>query len=115
MSASSWVAFVLAAALGASLRFLVSGAVADRTDRAVPLGTLLVNASGSLLSGFVTGRSVVLASGFCGAYTTFSTFTYETVRLMEEGDMGHAFANVGATLATCALAAAAGMALGAAI
>lgn len=110
-----WIAFFAAAATGACLRHLVGGVVAERTpdtDRPFPWGTFIINASGSLLSGAVTGRSVVLATGFCGAYTTFSTFTFETIQLIEAGDLRRACANVGTTLLTCGVAAAAGIALG---
>lgn len=111
MTAVGWVAFLAAAAAGASLRHVVGNLVAERVRGALPWGTLAVNVSGSLLSGFVTGRSVVLATGFCGAYTTFSTFTYETIRLLEEGGVAEALTNIAATLITCALAAGLGMAL----
>lgn len=115
MSAAGWLSFVIAAAAGAVLRHFVGGVVADRTTDAFPWGTLVVNATGSLLSGFVAGRSVILATGFCGAYTTFSAFTFDTVRLLEKGDLRSAFSNVGATFVTCAMAAGAGMALAAVV
>lgn len=121
MSPAAWVAFVLAGAAGAPLRYLVDGFVADRTRGAFPWGTLAVNASGSLLLGFLSGLAlyhgfpeapeVVLGTGFCGAYTTFSTFTYETVRLVEEGALAQAAGNALATLVTCAAGAGAGVAL----
>lgn len=90
----------LAGAIGAPLRFIVTGFVTQRLGAAFPWGsafpwgTLVVNVSGSLLLGFVTGVALYhgfpdvpeafLATGFCGAYTTFSTFGYETVRLWED-------------------------------
>lgn len=123
MSPLAWVAFVGAGGVGASLRYLVDGFVAERTEGAFPWGTLVINATGSLVLGLLTGLAmyhgfpktskVVLGTGFCGAYTTFSTFTYETIRLMEEGAMNEAARNALGTLVVCALAAAAGLALAA--
>lgn len=123
MSAAAWVAFVAAAAVGAPLRYVVDGAVQDRVSGAFPWGTLVVNVSGSLLFGFVTGLAlyhafpetprVVLGTGFCGAYTTFSTFGFETVRLLEEGATVDALRNALGTLVAGGAAAAAGLALAA--
>jgi fluoride exporter len=123
MSPLAWVAFVAAAALGAPLRYLVDGAIGDRTEGAFPWGTFVINATGSLLFGFLTGLAlyhafpktpkVILGTGFCGAYTTFSTFTFETVRLVEEGALDEAIRNALGTLVTCAGAAALGLAIAA--
>jgi len=123
MSPLAWLAFLGAAAVGAPARYLVDGFVADRTEGAFPWGTFVVNATGSFALGLLTGLSlyhafpkspkVVLGTGFCGAYTTFSTFTFETVRLLEEGAVNEAFRNMFGTLVTCAAAAAAGVALAA--
>lgn len=123
MSAPGWVAFVGAAAAGATLRYVVDNLVAARLAGAFPWGTFVVNVTGSLLSGFVTGLAVyhglpaeartVVATGFLGAYTTFSTFAFETVRLAEEGAANEAARNIAGTLLACALAAGAGLALAA--
>ena len=123
MSPLAWVAFIAAAAIGAPLRYLVDGYVGDRVEGAFPWGTLVVNASGSLLLGVLSGLAlyhafprspkVILGTGFCGAYTTFSTFSFETVRLVEEGAVGAAFRNAAATLGICAAAGALGLALAA--
>ena len=123
MTSLAWVAFIAAGAIGAPVRYLVDGAVTDRTEGAFPWGTFVINTTGSLLLGFLTGLGlyhafpstprVVLGTGFCGAYTTFSTFTFETVRLLEEGDAGDAFRNALATLVIGAGAAAVGLALAA--
>lgn len=123
MNALAWVAFVLAGAVGAPLRYVVDGTVADRTEGAFPWGTFVVNASDSSLLGFITGFAlyhafptppkVVLGTGFCGAYTTFSTFTFETVQLIEEGAVAEAFLNVASTALTCAAAGGLGLALAA--
>ena len=123
MSGGAWGAFLAAGAVGAVLRHLVHGWMANRTEGAFPSGTLLINASGSLLLGVLTGLvlyhgfpdtpKVVLGTGFCGAYTTFSTFTFETVRLIEEGDIAVAARNAGGSLLVCASAAGLGLALAA--
>lgn len=123
MSPLAWLALVAAGAVGAPLRYLVDGAVQERVGGAFPWGTLAVNVSGSLLLGFVTGLALyhsfpatpraVLGGGFCGAYTTFSTFTFETARLVEEGARSEAVRNVLATVTAGAAAAAAGLALAA--
>jgi fluoride exporter len=115
---------VVAGALGAPLRYLLDGFVQDRTEGAFPWGTLVVNVTGSFLLGCITGAAlyhafpntpkVWLGTGFCGAYTTFSTFTFETIRLLEEGDVTEAFRNTAGSLVAAALAAAAGLALAAA-
>ena len=121
MSPLAWAAFVVAAAVGAPLRYLIDGYVDDRVAGVFPWGTLLINATGSFVLGVLTGLAlyhgfpktpkVVLGTGFCGAYTTFSTFTFETVRLVEEGAIGEAVRNAVGTLVVCAAAAGAGIAL----
>ena len=123
MSPLAWAAFVAAGAVGAPLRDLVDGAVRHRTRGAFPWGTFVVNATGSLILGFLTGLAlyhafpksprVILGTGFCGAYTTFSTFTYETVRLLEEDALSQALLNAIGTLIVGAAAAGVGLALAA--
>jgi CrcB protein len=123
MTPLAWAAFVIAAAVGAPLRYLVDGAIGDRTKGAFPWGTFTINATGSLLLGFLTGLAlyhafpttpkVILGTGFCGAYTTFSTFSFETVRLIEEGAINEAVRNALGTLVTGAAAAGMGLALAA--
>ncbi|MGB2567202.1 fluoride efflux transporter CrcB [Micromonospora citrea] len=89
----------LGAALGAPLRYLVDRAVQARHGSTFPRGTLTVNVVGSLLLGAVVaipaGPAVttLLGTGFCGAFTTWSTFGYETVRLARAGDRRRALAN----------------------
>ena len=121
MSALGWVAFVIAGAVGAPLRYVVDGLIGQRTKGAFPLGILLINVSGSFLLGLVTGLGlhhglgrtprIVMGPGFCGAFTTFSTFTYETVRLIEEGDIAEAVTNLRLTVLVAGAAAALGLAL----
>src|SRR5438094_1999837 len=93
----------VAGALGAPVRYLLDGFVQDRSGGVFPRGTFVINVSGSFLLGVLTGLvlyhafpgdvKIVLGVGFCGAYTTFSTFTYETVRLAEERAFGAALQN----------------------
>ena len=123
MSPLAWVGFVVAAAVGAPLRYLLDGYIGDRVEGSFPWGTIVVNASGSLLFGALTGLAlyhafpqtskVILGTGFCGSYTTFSTFSFETVRLVEEGALGQAMRNAFGMLLICAAAAALGLALAA--
>jgi CrcB protein len=114
---------LIAGAVGAPARYLLDGFVQDRTEGAFPWGTFVVNITGSLLLGLITGAALYhafpstpkiwLGTGFCGAYTTFSTFTFETVRLLEEGAIVDAFLNAVASLLIGTAAAAAGLALAA--
>ena len=123
MTPLAWVGFVIAAAVGAPVRYLVDGAIAERAEGVFPWGTFVINASGSLLLGALTGLGlyhafpkvpkVILGTGFCGSYTTFSTFTYETVELLEEGAVNEAARNAFGTLLVGAGAAALGLALAA--
>ena len=116
MSALAWVAFLAAAAVAAPARYLLDAAVSERLKGAFPWGTVLVNVTGSLLLGFVTGLAlahglgrtprIVLGAGFCGTYTTFSTFGLETVRLVEGGAFNEALRNALGTLAAGGIAAA---------
>jgi fluoride exporter len=105
------------AAVGAPLRYLIDRFVQRRTGGGFPWGTLTVNVTGSLVLGFVseaagTRLSLLFGVGFCGAYTTYSTFGYETVRLAEDGAELQAFLNVIVSLAAGLAAAAAGVGLG---
>jgi CrcB protein len=112
----------LGAAVGAPARYLTDRAVQSRHDSVLPWGTLVVNVVGSLVLGVLTGLgaghelpSVVrlgVGTGFCGALTTYSTFGYETLRLIEDGAGLYALVNVVASLAAGLAAAAAGYALG---
>ena len=110
---------LVAGAIGAPTRYLLDGFVQDHTGGTFPWGTFVVNVTGSLLLGIITGLAlyhglpdtpkIVLGTGFCGAYTTFSTFTFETVRLVEEGALRDALLNALGGLAGALLAAAAGL------
>jgi CrcB protein len=104
---------VLGGAVGAPLRYLTDQAVQSRHDSVFPWGTFVVNMVGSFILGLVAGAAVpawaltLVGTGFCGALTTFSTFGYETVRLLEDGSYAAGLANASANLAlglgACAL------------
>jgi fluoride exporter len=94
MRAYLWVS--VGALAGANLRYFVSRLAAKLIDTGFPYGTLLINVTGSLLVGFflawTTERILVdpkwrwlIAIGFCGSYTTFSSFAYETMAYFEQG------------------------------
>ncbi|MEV4175514.1 fluoride efflux transporter CrcB [Nonomuraea sp. NPDC049709] len=108
---------VLGAAVGAPLRYLADRAVQARHDTVFPWGTLAVNVAGSALLGFLaalpaeSGVMALAGIGFCGALTTYSTFGYETVRLLEEGARFHAVANAVASVVAGLGAAYCGLAL----
>ncbi|MCA0345765.1 MAG: CrcB family protein [Actinobacteria bacterium] len=113
-----------AGGVGAALRFVIDGAVtrrlAQRTrGQAYPYGILVVNLSGSLLIGLLLGAAgplhplvTVLGVGALGGYTTFSTASFDTVRLLQRGRLLAALANGLGQLVLAAAAATAGFALG---
>ena len=115
----------VAGAIGAPARYLLDGWLTRRLPSGFPWGTFVVNVSGSLLLGLVAGLGLyhglpqaprlLLATGFCGAYTTFSTFSYETVRLIETDTTAAAVANTLGSALAGLLAAAAGLAGAAAL
>ncbi|GLX11108.1 MULTISPECIES: fluoride efflux transporter CrcB [unclassified Microbispora] len=109
--------------VGAPARYLTDRLVQRLHDSVFPWGTLAVNLSGSLVLGLLLGARddlglpaamvTLLGTGFCGAFTTFSTFGFETVRLLEEGSVLEAGLNALGSLVLGVLAAAAGFALAA--
>jgi CrcB protein len=115
------VLVMLAGSVGAPLRYIVDQAIQHRRRGPFPAGTVTINVTGSLLLGLLTGLAAhhgltprtltVLGTGLLGAYTTFSTFSYETVRLLEEGAVVAAVVNVVGSLALGLTAAAAGLGL----
>ena len=112
-----YLAVALGSALGGVGRFWLSGFTAQRVGETFPWGTLLVNVSGSFAIGlFVAltgpdGRWIVsprlscfFTAGLCGGYTTFSSFSLQTLKLAQEGQVLYALANVAASVAFCLLA-----------
>jgi CrcB protein len=108
-------------ALGAPLRYLTDLFVQARHDSVFPWGTFTVNVIGSLIlgalgsavagSGLPAWALTLAGTGFCGALTTFSTFGFETVRLLEDGSWFEALANVALSLTVGMVAVTAGWAL----
>jgi CrcB protein len=115
-----WIA--LGAIVGASARYFVSTQIARHFSTAFPYGTLLINTSGSLVLGFFLVYStervlldprwrLLVAIGFCGSYTTFSSYAYESFGLIEQGQWLLTGANIVASNALCLAAVLAGAAL----
>jgi len=93
----------VAGGLGAATRFLFDGLLRSKLKTAYPWATTIINVSGSLVLGFITGLtlthllptdlSVVIGAGFLGGYTTFSTASSETVQLIKQGRYGWSLAS----------------------
>jgi CrcB protein len=119
MSDWFWGGVALVGAAGACGRFLLDALIAGRATHDFPLGTLTINATGSLLLGLLTGLAVtgdlelLLGTATIGSYTTFSTWMLETHRLAEEGEIPAAIINVLLSLAVGVGAAALGRTIGA--
>ena len=110
-----WIA--LGSALGGAARYWLSGAIARRFGEAFPVGTLMVNVTGSFVIGFVaaltepggrvllsvTARRFIMV-GILGGYTTFSSFSLQTLNLARDGEWLYAGANVVLSVAVCLLA-----------
>jgi CrcB protein len=105
----------LGGAVGSVIRYVLGVAFQGRTGLDFPAGTLLVNISGCLLLGFLIHYALatpaitpevraLLTTGLCGGYTTFSTFSYETVALIQDGDWRRAILYVGLSVVGSILA-----------
>ena len=114
------LAIAAGGAIGALLRYWTSTAVHSRLGTGFPWGTLTVNVTGSLLMGFLyiwliermaTGPEMraFLLIGVLGAFTTFSTFSMETLNLLESGQPGRAVANILVSVSVCIIAAGVGV------
>ena len=115
-----YLAISVGGALGANTRYLVASWATAQWGAQFPVATLLINVSGSFVIGLYltlaterfTGHPAVrllVATGFLGAYTTFSTFSVEALRLIESGDAAAAISDMVASVVLCILAAAIGM------
>jgi CrcB protein len=104
-----WIYLIIGSVGGGVARYSLAGAIYRWVGTDFPYGTIVVNITGCLLIGFFnslaevkfvlgTNERVLLMTGFCGAYTTFSTFIFETSNLMKDGEVGRALINVGASL-----------------
>lgn len=110
----SYLLVAVGGALGSVLRFCISGLVAESSGQTFPYGTLVVNVSGSFVIGLFAaladpqGRWLVSPSirqfvmiGLCGGYTTFSSFSLQTLTLAQDGEWLRAFANCVASFVFC--------------
>jgi CrcB protein len=121
----NWLLVIVGGAIGAPLRYLTDLHVQRRHDSVFPWGTFTVNVTGCLLLGLLTGAAVagaapepvrlLLGTGLCGALTTYSTFSYETMRLAEEGAGLYAVVNAAGSVAAGLGAAFAGAATASAV
>jgi CrcB protein len=116
------VSIAVAGSIGAVSRFVLDGHIRARYNRDFPWATLVINVSGSLVLGIVSGillkhhgftnAEAIIGTGFCGGYTTFSTASFETVRLLEERRYASAFGNAAGGIIATIIAAAFGIAIG---
>ncbi len=106
---SKWVMLVVGSTFGGVARYLLAGASYRMLGTSFPYGTLFVNLLGCFLIGLLDGlaaerfaltpeQRMLLMIGFCGAFTTFSTFLLETSNLLKDGDVLRAFTNVTASV-----------------
>jgi fluoride exporter len=115
------LAVSVAAAVGAALRYLIDQVVQHQHDQTFPWGTFVINVSGSLLLGLLTGLALhhglpavavtVLGVGLLGGYTTWSTYLWETLALAETGTTGEAALNLVGSLVVGFAAAGVGLAV----
>ena len=113
----AWLLVVIGSALGGMARYGISGAVARRVGETFPWGTLVVNVSGSFVIGVFAAlvapggalagdrmAGAFVMAGLCGGYTTFSSFSLQTLNLARDGEWRRALANIVASVALCLLA-----------
>lgn len=121
MSVQGWLAFLCACALGAPSRYLLDSWIQNKTAGCYPWGTWVVNVTGCFLLGLLTGWGLhhglghatltIAGAGFLGSYTTFSTFTLQSVLLAGRSEVIAAVGYVASSVAAGVAAAGAGLAL----
>ncbi len=120
---TKWLSLITGGIAGTAARYVVSGAVYRFLGASFPYGTLVVNLIGCFVVGFLAAVSeekflltqnarLLLMAGFCGAFTTFSTWMLETSHLMKDGQMWLAFWNLAGSVVAGFLIFRAGMLLG---
>lgn len=117
-----FIALALAGGIGASARMLLDGLIKSRVSSALPWGTITINISGSLALGLLTGLAsaqilpeswhLIIGTGFLGGYTTFSTASFETIRLIQERRWAVGLVNGLGTLVLATVAAGVGLRIG---
>lgn len=116
------LAIALAGGLGAALRYCLDWVISFRWEATFPWGTFVINVTGALLLGFLTGMApfeelggvsrAAVTTGFLGSYTTFSTWMYETLQSAGSGERRVAMLNAGGSLVAGVAAAGLGLAVG---
>lgn len=102
---TQWLYLITGSVLGGAARYGLAGFVSEKMSANFPYGTLIVNLSGCFLIGFFSAfvdekfflgpnARLFLMTGFCGAYTTFSTYMFETGNLVKSGEIHAAFLNI---------------------
>ncbi|HSI93568.1 MAG TPA: fluoride efflux transporter CrcB [Jiangellaceae bacterium] len=121
----TFVLVAVGAAVGAPLRYVVDRLIQRRHESVFPWGTLIVNVVGSFVFGLVMAAAMAgdtspelvaaIGFGFCGGLTTYSTFSYETLQLLEAGGRRYGLANIGGSIVAGIAAAVAGWTAGSAL
>lgn len=114
-----WLLIFVGGGLGSLCRYALASAVSTRAHLSFPIGTLVVNVLGCIIIGIVARQLMnmqtdvmaraAIITGFCGGFTTFSTFSYETVGLITGGEWAKAALYVGASVIACVAGTAIGM------